>query len=167
MNRSVLRILPLAFVLVTAAAAAHEPSHHAAPVAAPATDPALAAVYTVVDRFSAALKAADFDTVRDLLADDVVILEMGGAERSREEYLGHHAIGDASFLGGATVVQRQRSGRVDGNTAWVATESDITPNAGSDAKPMLSTETMVLQRTGKDWRIVHIHWSSRTRKVTP
>lgn len=29
---------------------------------------------------------------------------------------------------------------------------------------LLSTETMVLERNGADWRIVHIHWSSRPKR---
>jgi hypothetical protein len=28
---------------------------------------------------------------------------------------------------------------------------------------LLATETMVLRRAGDDWRIVHIHWSSRKK----
>lgn len=37
----------------------------------------------------------------------------------------------------------------------------------SDGEPLtlLSTETMALGKTGADWRIVHIHWSSRPKKA--
>ena len=168
MIRTSLLSLAIALALAGGAAMAHEPSKHAdAKVAAPADDPVLASAYAVADRFGAALKAGDFETVQTLLADDVVILEMGGAERSREEYMGHHAIADAAFLGGSTVKLTQRTGRVQGAMAWVATESDITPASGSDTKPMLATETMVLRKDGDAWRIVHIHWSSRTKKVNP
>ncbi len=35
----------------------------------------------------------------------------------------------------------------------------------TDPKPttLLNTETVVLKDTGADWRIVHIHWSSRPK----
>ena len=168
MIRTSLSSVAIALAVGAGAARAHEPSKHAdAKVAAPAADPALAAAYAVVVRFGGALKAADFETVQALLADDVVILEMGGAEHSREEYMGDHAIADAAFLGGSTVRVTHRTGRVRGATVWVATESDITPAPGSDAKPMLGTETMVLRKDGDAWRIAHIHWSSRTKKANP
>src|SRR3546814_7287899 len=52
----------------------------------------------VVDAFGHALAAGDLNTVESLLDAEVLILESGGAERSREQYLGHHAISDARFL---------------------------------------------------------------------
>lgn len=125
---------------------------------------ALAPVIATAERFAAALKAADFTTLSTLLDERVLILESGGAERSRAEYFGHHAIADAAFLGGATVKVGERQGDVQGDTAWLATESEITPAAG---KPVLSTETLVFRRIGGDWRIVHVHWSSRPKKVAP
>ena len=151
-------------LLTTSAVAAHEPKAVPAPNTTAAVDAALAPAAAVADRFSAALKAADFDTVRDLLDEHVVILESGGAERSREEYLGHHAIADAAFLSGAMITVTHRSGAIQGDTAWLATESTITPAKGSDEKPLLSTETLVLSRASGAWKIVHIHWSSRAKK---
>ncbi len=129
-----------------------------------APDPAAAAV-AVVERFSAALKAGDLDTVSTLLAPDVVILESGGAERSREEYLAHHAGADATFLRDARVESGPRVARVEGSLAWVASESET--HVFREGKPaaFLGTETMILQRGSEGWRIVHIHWSSRARKA--
>jgi ketosteroid isomerase-like protein len=157
-------IVLTALLLATPAAFAHEGKTHAAPVS-PAPADALAPVIATADRFAAAIKGADFATVRTLLDEKVLILESGGAERSLEEYLGHHAIADAAFLAGATVKVTRRAGNVQGTTAWLATESEITPAAGSDAKPLLSTETLVMRKAGNAWRIVHVHWSSRTNKA--
>ena len=148
------------------AAAAH--AHHPAPVAASAqtempaaAEPAIA----VVERFGEALAAADFKTVEALLDADVLILETGGAERSREEYLAHHAISDAKFLQGTHSQLKHRRARIEGDLAWVGSESDL--HASKDGKPiaLLSTETMVLKKSGAGWRIVHIHWSSRPKKA--
>lgn len=159
------------FALATALACAagtvgaHEPSQHATKPAAPAMDPAMQEAIAVVEQFGTALKAADMATVTRLLDERVLILESGGAERSREEYLGHHAISDAAFLGGATITPKQRTAQVYGDTAWVGSESEIRAGQGKDAKTLLSTETMVLRRVSGAWKIVHIHWSSRPKKA--
>ena len=146
--------------------APHSHSHATPAMDAPALDvPAdTEAAVAVVDGFSKALASVDFKTVESALDPAVIILESGGAERSREEYLGHHAIADAAFLGGAHVALQRRTARVDGDTAWVASESEL--HATENGKPMtlLSTETMVLHKTADGWRIVHIHWSSRPKK---
>lgn len=148
------------------APAAH--AHPAQPTAAsaqgdvPATaQPAVA----VVERFGKALAAGDFKTVETLLDADVLILETGGAERSRQEYLSHHAISDAQFLKGTHNQNTRRRARIEGDLAWVGSESEL--HASKDGKPLtlLSTETMVLKKTGAVWRIVHIHWSSRPKKA--
>jgi len=158
-------LLLTALLLAAPAAFAHEGKAHAAPASTPSNDDALAPVIATAERFGAAIKGADFDTVRTVLDEKVLILESGGAERSLEEYLGHHAIADAAFLAGATVKVTHRAGEMQGTTAWLATESEITPAAGSDEKPLLSTETLVMRKAGNAWRIVHVHWSSRTKKA--
>ncbi len=148
-----------------------DPAAHAHPpqsvVAAPLMDVAAEAqpAVAVVERFGKALAAGDLNTVESLLDPAVLILETGGAERSRAEYMGHHAISDAKFLKGAHSEVKRRTARAEGRLAWVGTESEL--HASKDGKPLtlLSTESMVLRKTGADWRIVHIHWSSRPKKA--
>ena len=149
----------LALLALPAFAQPHHDAH--APAVAGeivASDPA-----AVVDAFGAALHAGDIAGATALLADDVLVLESGGAERSKAEYLASHAAADAEFLKGAHVQRGPRTTRIVGDLAWVGTESEI--HATSDGKPLTlsSTETMVLQRTAAGWRIVHIHWSSRKK----
>jgi ketosteroid isomerase-like protein len=122
------------------------------------------AAVDIVDQFGKALAAGDFATVESLLDPEVLILESGGAERDRAEYLGHHAKADAQFLKGAHQQPGQRRARASGDMAWVGSESEL--HASQEGKPLtlLSTETMVLRRVGGTWRIVHIHWSSRPKK---
>ncbi|MBF6024870.1 YybH family protein [Lysobacter niastensis] len=154
-------VLLAGLIALPSLAAAHDPKLHATTTPAvieAAAQPAVA----VVEQFSKALQAADFKRVGELLAEDVLILESGGAERSREEYLGHHAISDAMFLKGAHVQVKQRVARVEGALAWVGTESELHATKDGKALTVLSTETMVLKQIGTEWRIVHIHWSSRT-----
>ena len=118
----------------------------------------------IVDQFGKALASGDLKTVGDLLDPAVLILESGGAERSRDEYLGHHAIADAAFLKGAHQQIKRRIARISGETTWVGTESELHATKDGKATTTLSTETMVLNRTPQGWRIVHIHWSSRTKR---
>ena len=144
-------------------AKAHDPESHAKPSAAAAAAPAAPAV-KVVEELSTALQAGDLGRAGALLAEDVLILESGGAERSKEEYLGGHAGHDAEFLKAAHVQLVHRTARREGGLAWVGTESEL--HASKDGQPMtlLSTETMVLKNTPNGWRIVHIHWSSRPKR---
>lgn len=76
----------------------------------------------MADAFSAALRAGDLSRAGELLAEDVLILESGGAEHSRQEYLSHHAKEDAVFLKGAKIGLKRRTARVEGSLARVGTE---------------------------------------------
>lgn len=160
---SVSTYLFIALLAIPTIADAHDPKAHAAAPTAGVSEAAKPAV-AVVDQFSSALKAAEFETLSKLLAEDVLILESGGAERSREEYLGHHAIADAQFLNSAHVQVNQRTARVEGALAWVGTQSELHATREGKGLTLLSTETMILRRTDAGWRIVHIHWSSRPKK---
>lgn len=48
-----------------------------------------------------------------------------------------------------------------GDLAWVSSESAIHAMKGKEMLMIDATETMVLRKSDKAWRIVHIHWSSR------
>lgn len=122
------------------------------------------AAVAVTEAFGKALAAGDFQQVEALLDPAVIILETGSAERSRSEYLSHHARSDAKFLAGSHSALSRRIARIDGDTVWVASESEL--HASKNGKPvtLLSTETMVLSNTPAGWKIVHIHWSSRPKK---
>ena len=126
--------------------------------------PAAAEAVKVVDAFSAAIKAVRIDEAAKLLDPQVLILESGSSERSRDEYLREHAIADAAFMQTAQQQLRYRQAQVEGNLAWVGTESEL--QTVKDGKPMtlLSTETMLLKKTTQGWKIVHIHWSSRPKR---
>ena len=126
---------------------------------ASAAKPAVAAVV----EFSTALQAGDLKRVEGLLDPNVLVLEGGNAEHSRAEYLTKHAGADAAFLKKVHVMVKRRSARIDGNLAYVTTESDMHLVEGGKMQTIPSTETMVLQKVGEGWRIVHIHWSSQSK----
>jgi ketosteroid isomerase-like protein len=126
--------------------------------------PAARDAAATVDAFHAAMVRGDEQGAAALLADHALIYEGGGVERSKAEYMSHHLPADTAF---AKAVARQitsRSGHAAGQIAWIATET--TSRGAFRDRPIDSTgtETMVLERGGRNWRIVHIHWSSENVK---
>jgi len=151
----------------TEEAHAHSHSHasesdHDKSAAATSADAKPAAA--VVDRFSAALAHGDLATAQSLLDPQVLILESGGAEQSRDEYMAQHAGADVAFLRDAQVHPGRRRAQALGDLAWVGSESEIHLSEKGRPVTVRSTETMVLLRHHGAWRIVHIHWSSRPKR---
>lgn len=138
-------------------------SAHETGSAKPSVSPDVQAATDAVDRLGAALKKGDMAILKSLLDPDVLILESGSAERNRNEYLGHHAVSDAAFLSAAHVELLHRTARRSGDLVWVGSESEIHTRKEDKPLTLLSTETVVLKKVGEDWRIVHIHWSSRPK----
>jgi ketosteroid isomerase-like protein/mono/diheme cytochrome c family protein len=144
-----------------------EHAEHAHDHASKATTTALPAgaadAAAVVDQFQQLLSKGNTKAAAELLDPAVLIFESGGAERSRAEYASHHLKEDAAFMKTATLTQLSRTGNVSGDLAFVATESSL---KSSGAKPvnLVTTETMVLERTQQGWRVAHVHWSSRQVK---
>lgn len=162
--------LSLMLVLTAAPAWSHGKEKHDAAAVVAGRDsskaeqqiaPAAADAVAVVDRFSAALGAGDVDKAAAELDPAVLILESGGVERSRDEYLAEHAKADAAFLKEAQVSLKRRTAQASGELAWVGSESAIHAKKGETVLAIDSTETMVLRKTAQGWKIVHIHWSSR------
>jgi len=152
-------VLSFAVFSATPAFAQDHPHGHSAAgsVAAEAADAA-----TTVDAFHAALKAGDEAGALTFLAQDVMIFEGGGAERSREEYAAHHLGSDAAFSAATEASVTRRSGWASGDVAWIVTEGRTAGQFNGRAVNLVTTETMVLKRGPEGWRIQHIHWSSRT-----
>ena len=118
----------------------------------------------VVDAFHAALKAGDTTAAAAMISDKAVVYEAGGAERSKAEYAAGHLAADAAFEKTAHEQILRRTGDVAGRMAWIVTEGQTETGSGETHKVRLTTETMVLEAIHEQWRIVHIHWSSRAAK---
>jgi ketosteroid isomerase-like protein len=141
-------------------------SHDSAPKVAKtaALSPVARGAATTVDAFHAALRRGDTRAAAALLADDALIFESGGAERTKAEYEAHHLPADAEFSRSIESVTTRRSGRSDGSLAWIATEARTTGTYKGKALDLATTETMILRRAGGVWKIVHIHWSSAAKR---
>ncbi len=114
----------------------------------------------VVNAYGAALRAKDEATLHALLAPDVIIAEGGGAERSVEEYAGHHMPADMAFTAAVEFSLKKRDVIENADLATVISESQVHGTYKGENVHSRMMETMVLRRDDDRWRIVHIHWSS-------
>lgn len=113
-----------------------------------------------LDRFHQGLQRNEPDKALDSLAKDAVIYEQGFAETSRDEWA-RKQLGPAIAFARDTErrVIRRRGGE-DDRSAWVISRT-LTFVDVSTRKVMLEgAETAILRREGKQWKIVHLHWSA-------
>jgi len=145
----------------TAPLAAHDGAPSAP--AAPTLSPSARGAAETVDAFHAALRRGDTQAAAAVLADDALIFEEGGAERSKAEYAAHHLPADAAFSQAVKSTTTRRASDWADGLAWVASEGRM--KGAYKGKPVdrFTTETMVLRKTPDGWRIVHVHWSSAAR----
>jgi ketosteroid isomerase-like protein/mono/diheme cytochrome c family protein len=111
-----------------------------------------------------ALSSGNAKQVEALLDANVLILEGGNVERSRKEYAAHHMPSDLKFMQAVTYKLERQSGDTVGDLAWVVSEARLTGTREGKPVDLVSTETLVLKKAGADWKVVHIHWSSRPAK---
>jgi ketosteroid isomerase-like protein len=137
---------------------AHGPAKSAAGDAALAPDAAAAAA--TVDAFHAALRRRDTAAAAALLAEDALVFEAGGAERSKAEYAASHLAADAEFAAAVPATLVRRTGGTAGGLAWIASEGRVSGQFKGKSLDRITTETMLLRRAADGWKIVHVHWSS-------
>ncbi len=115
---------------------------------------------TVAAQLGDAIAAGDVDTLRLLLAPDVLIFESGGVESSLAEYEAHHMPADIAFM--KAMEREVMSRHVFDSDEWatVVTRSRIHGMYKEQNIDLSSTETLVMKKMGGQWKIVHIHWSS-------
>lgn len=118
----------------------------------------------IVKAFHAALASGSAAQVEKLLDPDVLIMEGGSVERSRQEYASHHLNSDLKFMSSVTYTLERQSGDTVGDLAWVASESRLIGKSAPKPVELVSTESLVLRKAAAGWKIVHIHWSSRSPK---
>lgn len=118
-------------------------------------------------QFRAALKAGDATRAAALLSDQVKIYEGGYVESSKSEYQSHHLAADIAFAKATDYAVLKREVSIWGDTAVSTTEGKTTGEYRGRAINSLGTETMVMRRDQGQWRISHIHWSSRNVPIAP
>ncbi|MEP7130894.1 MAG: DUF4440 domain-containing protein [Sphingomicrobium sp.] len=152
------RVPALAALLAIAfPVSAHQSSKPSQPSGLPASVRSAAAT---VNAFHAALHRGDAPAAAALLADNALIFEEGGVERSKAEYVAHHLPADAAFSKIVALNVTRRAGGGGGALAWIASEGRMTGIYKGKAVDRVTTETMLLRQAGGGWKIIHIHWSS-------
>jgi len=113
----------------------------------------------IADQFDQAIKDGDTEAVRNILHDDVLIFESGNVEASLEEYASHHLQADISFMSGMQKEVISRNIFQEGDIAVVSTQYKMRGEYKGRLFDKISMETLVLKKSGSDWKIVHVHWS--------
>jgi ketosteroid isomerase-like protein len=150
----------LAFALIVAAVPAASLAAPPSSSAQPQLNPDAKSAAATVESFHAALRRGDTAAAASLLANDALIYESGGVERSKAEYVAHHLPADTAFARAVASTLTRRAGAASGDFAWIASEGRTAGAFRGRKINSATTETMVLRRSGAAWRIVHIHWSS-------
>ena len=113
--------------------------------------------------FHEALASGDKEKVLEVLDPDVVIFESGGAELSRDDYASHHLGADMEFSAATNRTIIDQTEGEAGDAGWVLTRSETRGTFREKDIDILGVETVFLRRGEHGWRIVHLHWSSRSR----
>lgn len=117
-----------------------------------------------VEAFHAALESGDREGALSLLSEKVQIFESGWVERSKAEYAAHHLDSDIAFSKAVKSETSESTVLVDDAFAYVTSQGTMKGVFEGAPVNSVNLETMVLQRVGDSWKIVHIHWSSRKVK---
>ncbi len=112
-----------------------------------------------LDAFHQAIIDNDSQAARNLLSETVRILEGGNIE-TKEEYLSHHFHSDGKFLSSMKREIKSRNVTIDGNTAWVSTQTHTWGTYSDRNLDLNSLELAVLQKADGNWKITALHWSS-------
>ncbi|NQZ82728.1 MAG: nuclear transport factor 2 family protein [Colwellia sp.] len=110
--------------------------------------------------FHHALKSGDKKTARMLLADDVLIFEGGGVERSADQYANHHMLADMKYLAAVDTKILEHTVNVSGRFAVSMSRSKTTGKYKGKDRNVEGMETMTLKEVNGEWKITHIHWSN-------
>jgi len=113
----------------------------------------------VVKQFHHALRNGDKVLARSLLADDVIIFEGGGVERSADEYAQHHMIADMKFLKGLKIKVIEHQVIISEGMATSISRSHSKGEYKGKKINRTGMESIVLKKINGSWKIVRIHWS--------
>jgi uncharacterized membrane protein/ketosteroid isomerase-like protein len=114
----------------------------------------------VASALTIALKDQDKNTVKSLLHENVMVLESGHAQKSRQEYEDSHMLSDMAYLKAMDLETTNRSVSIDGDLAWV---TSTTRMKGEFKDRQIDTETkelLIMRNQEGVWRITHIYWEN-------
>ena len=114
-----------------------------------------------VDAFHAALRNKDTAGALSLLDRGLVVYEFGGVDPTVEAYALQHLPFDMDVaVATQWKLQSRRSGG-EGGERWVLSTYRVTgKQSDGTAIDQTTLETVILRRSGEQFRIVHFHWST-------
>lgn len=116
-------------------------------------------VTKTLNAFHQAIVDNDSQAAQKLLSESAKILESGNIE-TKEEYLSHHFHSDGKFLSSMKREIESRNVSIDGNTAWVSTQTHTWGTYNERKLDLSSLELAVLTKENGTWKIAALHWSS-------
>lgn len=114
-----------------------------------------------VDSFHAALARGDTAAAAAAFSNDALIYEHAARNAPRRSTPVTHLPGDAACAQATTYTLTSRGGFVSGDLAYVVSEGRTVGRFRDKDVDRMTLETAVLRRSGDQWVIVHVHWSSR------
>jgi uncharacterized membrane protein/ketosteroid isomerase-like protein len=114
----------------------------------------------VAESMSSAIGSGNTDELKRLLDQNVVIFESGNVESSLAEYQSHHMKSDIAFMATMNVELLSREVIDAGDSATVISRSRIRGQFKGKEIDLVNTETLVIQKRNREWKVVHVHWSS-------
>ena len=114
-----------------------------------------------VDAFHAALRAKDTAGALSLLDRGLVVYEFGVVDPTVEAYGLRHLPFDMDVAVATQWKLESRRAGGEGGERWVLSTYKVTGKQ-SNGTPIDQTtlETVILRRSGEQFRIVHFHWST-------
>ena len=115
----------------------------------------------VVDAFHRALRNLDSAGALSLLDRGLVVFEFGIVDPTVEAYGLRHMPHDMDLARATSWKLETRRTGGEGNDRWVLSTYRVTGKT-VDSTPIDHTalETVILRRSGANFRIVHLHWST-------
>jgi ketosteroid isomerase-like protein len=119
-------------------------------------------VIKTLNAFHEAIIDNNSQSAKKLLSESVRILEGGNIE-TKNEYLSHHLHSDGKFLSAMDREVESRTITIEGNTAWVSTQTHTWGTYSDQKLDLNSLELAVLKKEEGNWKTTALHWSSSQR----
>ena len=126
------------------------------------------AVTSVLTREAAAVEKGDLAALDKIWANDesVTVFESGHANYGWTDYRNSHLVPELKEFKNTKYAFSDLKVKVDGKTAWATFKYALTADIGTRNIQSGGLGTVVLEKRGGGWRIVHWH-SSAPRRAAP
>jgi ketosteroid isomerase-like protein len=127
------------------------------------------AVMDVLTREAAAVESGDLDTLDKIWANDesVTVFESGHANYGWNDYRNNHLAPELKEFTNTKYSFSDLKVKVSSKTAWATFKYKLSADFKERKIESSGLGTVILEKRGKLWRIVHWHSSSPPRRPSP